>query len=99
MAELGADAPAMHEATGAAAARVALDMLYCGGPFADQLIEGARRAGMAAGAVSRFESNAQVARSLSDSLTAGDMVLLKGSRVQRMEEILHALLGAGKRAS
>jgi UDP-N-acetylmuramoyl-tripeptide--D-alanyl-D-alanine ligase len=99
MAELGADAPAMHEATGAAAARVALDMLYCGGPFADQLIEGARRAGMAAGAVSRFESNAQVARSLRDSLTAGDMVLLKGSRVQRMEEILHALLGAGKRAS
>lgn len=99
MAELGTDAPAMHEATGAAAARVALDMLYCGGPFAEQLIEGARRAGMAAAAVERFESNAQVAHNLNDSLQAGDLVLLKGSRVQRMEEILNALLVSGRRAS
>jgi UDP-N-acetylmuramoyl-tripeptide--D-alanyl-D-alanine ligase len=99
MAELGADAPAMHEATGAAAARVALDMLYCGGPFAEQLIEGARRAGMIAAAVARFDSNEQIAHELRESLRGGDIVLLKGSRVQRMEEILQSLLAAGKRAS
>jgi UDP-N-acetylmuramoyl-tripeptide--D-alanyl-D-alanine ligase len=99
MAELGAEAPAMHEATGAAAARISLDMLYCGGPFAGQLMEGARRAGMAATAVAGFESNEQIASSLRESLGAGDVVLLKGSRVQRMEEILRALLSAGKRAS
>jgi UDP-N-acetylmuramoyl-tripeptide--D-alanyl-D-alanine ligase len=99
MAELGADAPAMHAATGAAAARVALDMLYCGGAFAEQLMEGARRAGRPAAAVARFESNAQIAHALGESLRVGDVVLLKGSRVQRMEEILQALLGAGKRAS
>lgn len=99
MAELGADAPAMHEATGAAAARVALDMLYCGGAFAEQMMEGARRAGMAAAAVERFDSNDQIAHTLRDSLRGGDIVLLKGSRVQRMEEILHVLLAAGKRAS
>jgi UDP-N-acetylmuramoyl-tripeptide--D-alanyl-D-alanine ligase len=99
MAELGPDAPAMHEATGAAAARVALDMLYCGGAFAEQLMEGARRAGMAAAAVARFDSNEQIAHALRESLRGGDIVLLKGSRVQRMEEILHVLLAAGKRAS
>jgi len=99
MAELGADAPAMHEATGAAAARISLDMLYCGGPFAGQLMEGARRAGMAPDSVAGFESNEEIARSLRESLGAGDVVLLKGSRVQRMEEILRALLAAGKRAS
>jgi UDP-N-acetylmuramoyl-tripeptide--D-alanyl-D-alanine ligase len=99
MAELGADASAMHEATGAAAARVALDMLYCGGPFAEQLMEGARRAGMTADMVARFESNEEIAHALRASLGGGDTVLLKGSRVQRMEEILHMLLAAGKRAS
>ena len=99
MAELGADAPAMHEATGAAAARISLDMLYCGGAFAEQMLEGARRAGMAAAAVERFDSNDQIAHTLRDSLRGGDIVLLKGSRVQRMEEILRALLAAGKRAS
>ena len=99
MAELGADAPAMHEATGAAAARVALDMLYCGGPFAEQLMEGARRAGMTTDMVARFESNEEIAQALRASLGGGDTVLLKGSRVQRMEEILHMLLAAGKRAS
>jgi UDP-N-acetylmuramoyl-tripeptide--D-alanyl-D-alanine ligase len=99
MAELGADAPAMHEATGAAAARVAVDMLYCGGPFAEQLMEGARRAGMAVASVARFDSNDEIARALRESLRGGDVVLLKGSRVQRMEEILHVLLAAGKRAS
>ena len=78
---------------------VALDMLYCGGAFAEQLMEGARRAGMPAAAVARFESNAQIAHALGESLRVGDVVLLKGSRVQRMEEILQALLGAGKRAS
>jgi UDP-N-acetylmuramoyl-tripeptide--D-alanyl-D-alanine ligase len=99
MAELGADAPVMHEATGAAAARVALDMLYCGGPFAEQLMEGARRAGMAADTVERFDSNEQIAHALRESLCGGDIVLLKGSRVQRMEEILQTLLAAGTRAS
>jgi UDP-N-acetylmuramoyl-tripeptide--D-alanyl-D-alanine ligase len=99
MAELGAEAPAMHEATGAAAARVSLDMLYCGGAFADQLMEGARRAGMAAASVARFDSNVQIAHDLRESLRGGDIVLLKGSRVQRMEEILQTLLAAGKRAS
>lgn len=99
MAELGPEAEAMHRATGAAAARASLDGLYCGGQYARPLMEGARKAGMPDAAVKQYESNAEIADVLARTLRAGDAVLLKGSRVQRMEEILHALLAGEKRAS
>lgn len=92
MAELGPDASAQHEATGAAAARVGVDALYCGGSFAEALAAGARRAGMDSRAVALFANNADIAMLLRDRLGEGDAVLLKGSRVQKMEEILAALL-------
>ncbi|HLJ84708.1 MAG TPA: UDP-N-acetylmuramoyl-tripeptide--D-alanyl-D-alanine ligase [Candidatus Eremiobacteraceae bacterium] len=99
MAELGPEVEAMHRATGAAAARASLDALYCGGPYARALIEGAQTAGMPAASVHSFESNAEIADLLANTLRSGDAVLLKGSRVQRMEEILQALLAGEKRAS
>ncbi len=99
MAELGADVEAMHRSTGAAAARASLDALYCGGPYARALIDGAKTAGMPAKSILPYESNAQIAAELSRSLQPGDAVLLKGSRVQRMEEILQTLLAGEKTAS
>ena len=92
MAELGADAPAQHEATGAAAARSGVDALYCGGAFAQALADGARKAGMDSQRVAQFASNADIAALLRAALGEGDAVLLKGSRVAKMEEILDALL-------
>ena len=96
MAELGADAPSQHEVTGAAAARSGIDALYCGGIFAERLAAGARSAGMPSDRISVFADNAGVAAHLRELIGDGDAVLLKGSRVQRMEEILAALLGDGK---
>ena len=93
MAELGADAAAQHEATGAAAARAGIDQLYCGGVFGEALASGAKRAGMDARRVALFGDNAKIADELGRMLVEGDAVLLKGSRVQRMEEILAALMG------
>jgi UDP-N-acetylmuramoyl-tripeptide--D-alanyl-D-alanine ligase len=95
MAELGADAPAQHEVTGAAAARSGIDALYCGGAFAERLAAGARGAGMPSDSISLFADNAGVAARLRELIGDGDVVLLKGSRVQRMEEILAALIGDG----
>jgi UDP-N-acetylmuramoyl-tripeptide--D-alanyl-D-alanine ligase len=92
MAELGPDASAAHEATGAAAARAGVDALYCGGTYAQAMADGARRAGMAVGAVATFGSNPEIANVLRETLGRGDAVLLKGSRVQKMEEILAALV-------
>lgn len=96
MAELGAEAPAQHEATGAAAARSGIDALYCGGAFAERLAAGAQAAGMSSDRISLFADNTGVAALLRERIGDGDAVLLKGSRVQRMEEILDALLGDSK---
>ncbi|HYK54213.1 MAG TPA: UDP-N-acetylmuramoyl-tripeptide--D-alanyl-D-alanine ligase, partial [Candidatus Eremiobacteraceae bacterium] len=96
MAELGTDAPVQHEVTGATAARSGIDALYCGGMFAERLAAGARGAGMPSDRVALFADNAGVAALLRQQIGDGDAVLLKGSRVQRMEEILAALLADGK---
>jgi UDP-N-acetylmuramoyl-tripeptide--D-alanyl-D-alanine ligase len=92
MAELGAAAAARHEATGADAAGACIDALYCGGDHAQALARGALAAGMPQTAVHTYVTNAEIAQTLKAQLRADDALLLKGSRVQRMEEILAALL-------
>ena len=99
MAELGDAALAGHEQTGAAAARSGMDVLYCGGQFAKAMADGAIRAGMDAARVHLYTSNGQIAALLRDQLGEGDAILLKGSRVQRMEEILEALTAQGVHGS
>lgn len=93
MAELGEGAAQHHEAVGAAAARCGVDVLYCGGAFAADMAAGARVAGMSPSAVFTFTDNADITQRLVHSLSGGDCVLLKGSRIQKMEEILSGLLG------
>jgi UDP-N-acetylmuramoyl-tripeptide--D-alanyl-D-alanine ligase len=99
MAELGPDAAQHHRAVGAMAARCGLDALYCGGAFAEEIAQGAKSAGMPAANVSLFTDNAEISGRLRRSLAAGDCVLLKGSRVQKMEQILSGLLAPGILAS
>lgn len=99
MAELGAGAASGHEATGAAAAAMRVDALYCGGDHAQALARGALAAGMAPTSVHTYVTNAEIAQTLRDALRPDDVVLLKGSRVQRMEEILNALLATAGEAS
>ncbi|MBV8172389.1 MAG: coenzyme F420-0:L-glutamate ligase, partial [Candidatus Eremiobacteraeota bacterium] len=94
MAELGSAARIGHESTGAEAARAGVDELYCGGDHAQTIAQGALAAGLAPTAVHTYVTNAEIAQTLNERLRNGDMVLLKGSRVQRMEEILNALLSA-----
>jgi UDP-N-acetylmuramoyl-tripeptide--D-alanyl-D-alanine ligase len=99
MAELGAQAQEHHRRVGAMAAHSRLDELYCGGAFADEIARGAKDAGMPAAKVSLFVTNAEIGDRLRRSLGPGDCVLLKGSRVQKMEEILSGLLAPGILAS
>lgn len=99
MAELGAQAERHHEAVGAAAVDAGIGILYVGGPFAAALAGGAKRAGMSAENVIAFASNDEIADRLRRTLAPGDCVLLKGSRVQKMEEILARVLGSGVLAS
>ncbi|MGA2393146.1 MAG: UDP-N-acetylmuramoyl-tripeptide--D-alanyl-D-alanine ligase [Candidatus Lustribacter sp.] len=90
MAELGAEAPQMHERVGAAAA-VAADVVLVGGAFAAALAAGARGTGLAADALIAYQTNDEAIAWLREHAGPDDVVLLKGSRMYRMEQIVAGL--------
>ena len=87
MAELGSDAPQMHEKIGEIAATRA-DVVLAGGSFADDTARGVRAKG---GTVIRYASNDDAIAWLRANVRRGDAILLKGSRVYKMEQIAEAL--------
>ena len=96
MLELGDGAPAYHEQAGERAAREGWDILAAVGPLAGRTADGARRAGLPAGAVLEFATSGEAAPKIADILRDGDLVLVKGSRGIRTEAVVDAILAAGK---
>ncbi|MGZ3522574.1 MAG: UDP-N-acetylmuramoyl-tripeptide--D-alanyl-D-alanine ligase [Vulcanimicrobiaceae bacterium] len=90
MAELGPEAPAMHERVGEHAARV-VDLLLVGGEYASSLARGAERAGLSSERIVHFPTNARAVEWLREHTSEDDVVLLKGSRVYKLEEIVREL--------
>ncbi len=88
MAELGTEAVPLHERVGAHAAGRA-GVLLVGGEYAEVLARAARREGCSD--VVRVSSNHDAARWLRDNVRSGDVVLLKGARKYRLEEVLTEL--------
>ena len=93
MAELGEDAPALHERVGVAAAHANLDVLLVGGDFAADIARGARGAGFDGSRIVTYAGNGGAAAWLRQHARAGDLVLLKASRKYRLEEIVEELKG------
>jgi UDP-N-acetylmuramoyl-tripeptide--D-alanyl-D-alanine ligase len=91
MAELGPDAPTMHERVGAHAAAAGIDMLLVGGDHASSMMAGALAAGLPAERVVPYRENADAAQWLLAHAGERDVVLLKGSRKYKMEEIVAKL--------
>ncbi len=94
MAELGSDAPAMHERVGAHAAASGVDILLVSGDYAGSVAAGAVAAGLSPDRVVTYGANADAVRWLREHARECDVVLLKGSRKYKMEEIVETLRGS-----
>ncbi len=93
MLELGAASAEQHRAVGRLAGTLGLAALYLHGNFAPETARGAAD-GMGPSAIHIAANHAAIADALRAETRDGDWVLVKGSRGQRMEEVVR-LLGAG----
>lgn len=90
MLELGPDAEEWHRITGRKAGQAGLDRLFVHGAFASAVMEGAREAGMDPDRILAGDIT-EISIALTQWLTPGDWVLVKGSRGMRMERVITAL--------
>ncbi len=88
MRELGVRGAGLHREIGRQAAGGPWAGLVVCGDLAAPIAEGAADAGWPAGRLWRCEGPAAAAAVLADRLRPGDAVLLKGSRGERMEEVM-----------
>jgi len=97
MLELGAQAASLHREIGRFAAGC-VDALVVLGEHADEVVAGAREAGLAAERAQKAEDHAAAVATLQPRLQTGARILVKGSRGMRMEkacQILMERLGNG----
>jgi UDP-N-acetylmuramoyl-tripeptide--D-alanyl-D-alanine ligase len=93
MLELGPGAVRMHEEVGSFVAQQGIDQLITCGPLARNLAEGARQAGMDRAQVMETPDAAAAAVALKATVKQGDVVLVKGSRGMKLEQVVQALQG------
>jgi UDP-N-acetylmuramoyl-tripeptide--D-alanyl-D-alanine ligase len=92
MLELGDQAVALHRACGRAAAAAGLSRLVTvGGPAALALADAAVRAGLAVSAVEHVATSQEAADRMGGVVSAGDVVLVKGSRGTRTDLVADRL--------
>lgn len=91
MRELGQTATAEHERIGTLAARLKIDLLLACGRHADDIARGAEAAGMASHRIAAASDIEAVKAVLDCWLEPDDVILVKGSRVTRMERIVEWL--------
>ncbi len=89
--ELGARAAEFHREVGRAAAEAGVDLLLAVGRFRSEIGSAAVAAGLPAARVRELEGTEEAALVLRAYLREGDVVLVKGSRGARMEEIVQTL--------
>jgi len=91
MRELGAGSPQLHRDVGRDLAHRKIALVLTVGPGAEVIGEGAAAAGVAPGCIEHVPTIEEATTRLRTILRAGDVVLIKGSRVLQMERIVAAL--------
>jgi UDP-N-acetylmuramoyl-tripeptide--D-alanyl-D-alanine ligase len=93
MLELGDYASKAHRDIGHAVVANGVDMLVAVGDLGQEIAAGARDAGLADAAIRIYADSLEAALSLKGQVADGDVLLVKGSRGMRMEEIVRVLVG------
>lgn len=94
MKELGDTAEQLHRAAGTDVAENRFDYLFTFGDDARFIAEGALAAGMEKMRVNHFTTKDTMIQSVKEILREGDVVLVKGSRSMKMEEVADGLVRA-----
>jgi len=93
MRELGQTSPQLHREAGAFAAKTGkIDWVMGVEGEAAQIVEGAVSAGLPRAQTRFFASSEEAADFLSNFVTSGDLLLVKGSRGVKMERIVEGLI-------
>lgn len=92
MKELGEAAPRCHYETGRSVAENGFHLLLLWGEMAAEYKSGARDAGLNGEHVRVFNSKESLSNYLKENLTGRDVVLVKGSRSTRMEDVVNSIL-------
>ena len=91
MRELGKYARQAHREIGRQVKERGIDLLFFLGQFAPNVARGAQEAGMKPQAIHIAKDHHDVSLHLAQALRKGDWVLIKGSRIMKMEEIIKEL--------
>jgi UDP-N-acetylmuramoyl-tripeptide--D-alanyl-D-alanine ligase len=103
MLELGPEGAEMHREAGMEIARSGIDVLWGVRGLAQEMVEGARRAGMEEMNARYFESSEEAAEAVVKEVRDRDLILVKGSRGVSTDKVVAALrahfplLGADER--
>jgi UDP-N-acetylmuramoyl-tripeptide--D-alanyl-D-alanine ligase len=92
MAELGSLTELAHFRIGEAVARLGIDELVAVGERSRRIAEGALAAGMSRGCVHGAQDAETAAEALADLAVAGDIVLVKASRVMGLEVVVDRMV-------
>lgn len=92
MAELGSLAELAHFQLGEEVGRSGVDVLVTVGTLARRIAEGARAEGMGPDAVRPCATPEEASEVLDDLLEAGDVVLVKASRVMGLERVVEGII-------
>jgi UDP-N-acetylmuramyl pentapeptide synthase len=97
MLELGSHAKAAHHDLGVLVARSGISRLLSTGDYAQVVAEGAIEAGMASEKVFAG-TKSEIVENLKKVLAPGDWILVKGSRMMAMEEVVNRLQAGREKA-
>ncbi|MDO8571764.1 MAG: UDP-N-acetylmuramoyl-tripeptide--D-alanyl-D-alanine ligase [bacterium] len=99
MLELGEYTEKEHSELGQyIAERCKVDMLYCVGPLAKEIAQGARGAGFDKVAIFCFDTVVPAGKALQNVIKKGDVILVKGSQGIRTERVVKEIMATPEKA-